>query len=172
MLDMFGQGRVHNIPMLGVSNEDIELRLEELRCVQTGGDQSDAAAIRLLYGQRRTAVRTETSLGILAGDAPGGELAGSAPGEPKRRKRHHDCRQIRPSRALLAIPAVALEHKQWRGAALVSNRSAKATAGEGDVHERGRCRNPSESKGQSIPVDPSTTAAHHPAVEPSVRRAG
>ncbi len=52
----------------------------------------------------------------------------------ERRSRHNHRRSVWPAGYLLAIAAMAFEHQQWRGAALVSHIATNAAPGKRKIH--------------------------------------
>src|SRR4030095_784573 len=137
ILFVFRNCRVELVPRLRVRSEDLELRTEPTRVIQTTGIDSDNSRCALALfpaRQARAALGAKTTLVMTKFGARREMIAWRATRELERIRRHnHDIVAGAAARSL-AIAAVAAKHGHWFGSALISDRAARAAAGERKLH--------------------------------------
>jgi hypothetical protein len=108
VLRVFGGIGVHEVPVLGVGDEDVHGGLEEGWIVEAGGGDADEIVFRILRpGEARTAVGTEAADVVAAQDASGAVMFQLAFRDAERAERDDDDGQVRSPAELLAVAAVA-----------------------------------------------------------------
>src|SRR6478736_1457859 len=111
-----GNAGVHLIPRLRIGNKEIHLRPEPIRIIKAASGDADRATRALLKftaGDARATLGAKAALVSATGEAWRDVIFQLALGQAKGRRRHQHAGQERPTRHLLAITAVALEHHEW-----------------------------------------------------------
>src|SRR5690348_5638869 len=120
---------------------DMEGGVERRGVIEAAGVDADAG-LALAAREARAAIAAETALVLPASPCFGEVVAQRAARDGERFTRHVDNGRVRRAGDLLAVAAVAREHHERLGGALVADGAAAATAGEGDVHGDGPRRRP------------------------------
>jgi len=102
---------VHEVPVLGVGDEDVHGRLEQGRVVEAGGGDPYEIPFRVLSpGQSGTAIGAEAADVVAAQDALGAVMFQLAFRDAERAERDDDHGQVRSPAQLLAVAAMAFQH--------------------------------------------------------------
>jgi hypothetical protein len=132
---MFGQGCVHDVPWLRVTNEDVHRRSEPAWVIQTGCRQPDDIAFRVFpAGQARAAFGAEAALVVASAQSGRGMILQRAFGDLEGFQRHDHHGHIWSAARLLAIATMTIEHLQRAGTAFIADFAANASAAKRKFH--------------------------------------
>ena len=138
ILLVFWNRGIHLIPRLCVRGENVALRVEPTRIVQTTGiDPNDFGWALAIFaaGQPRATLGAKTALVTADGGTGREVIAALAARHFECSGRHdHDAGVTRAGRPL-AVATVTIEHRHRFRSAFVADSAARASARKGEVHK-------------------------------------